>query len=564
MPTPGISRPRQPGGAGHEPEPQRRASDHRRGTEPSRRAQPTGGHGHRGLQHGPGPDAAGCRQDDRPAGRPRPAADQGRRPAQPDRRYGALRLHRAPAASRPVRRSWWRSDRASSSTRSPRPPSSSTSRPGCSPSSPSSRTSSGSRSSRPPASWPRSPRTRRSWPATRPPSRRRSRQPRPCSATLKEKARLRVLARQRAAAQAILTAPSRDTSGRRVAPGRPASAHAGAHTAGQRTGGDRRSDRAGAARQALRLRRGRTQLVRLLRSDHVLVGRGRGVPVARVLGPVRPGRAGRRSPPCSPVTWCSTTRRSPTSACTSATARSSTRRIPALRGDRAALLDADLLGTSRRLTPVFTAVALVAVAAAAVGFSRLDEAFATRDDVGTQRRTASTGPAASGGATSIAGRAAQPGRCRVRSRPGRLPRRLGTWRHGSAAGLADLRQPGRTSGSRASRRGCRCRACASHAATWTARVDVAWRLSGRDAPTSTATSALRYTLRGDATADLVISQISRLPGGREPVWLLPGLEVRRGPRTLVAAGSPGAAQRVERLLREAVVAVGSGAADLAR
>src|SRR6478735_7375916 len=86
----------------------------------------------------------------------------------------------------------------------------------------------------------------------------------------------------------------------------------------------------------------------------------------------------------------------------------------------------------------------------------------------------------------------------------------------------------------------------------TGRVDVAWRLAGRD--TSTATSALRYTFTFVGGRP-VISDLSSVSGGHEPIWLLSGLEVRSGPRTLVAAGSPGAADRVDRLLRQAVTAV---------
>jgi hypothetical protein len=91
-----------------------------------------------------------------------------------------------------------------------------------------------------------------------------------------------------------------------------------------------------------------------------------------------------------------------------------------------------------------------------------------------------------------------------------------------------------------------------HDSTWTARVDVSWGLDGRDA--SPATSAVRYAFatRGER---MVISGLSRWPGSHEPIWLVPGLEVLRGPRTLVAAASPAAAERVERLLRQAVTAV---------
>jgi hypothetical protein len=48
-----------------------------------------------------------------------------------------------------------------------------------------------------------------------------------------------------------------------------------------------------------------------------------------------------------------------------------------------------------------------------------------------------------------------------------------------------------------------------------------------------------------------------VPGGRAPIWLIPGLDIRGGPRTLVVAGTPQTAARVDRLLREALTAVGN-------
>jgi hypothetical protein len=66
--------------------------------------------------------------------------------------------------------------------------------------------------------------------------------------------------------------------------------------------------------------------------------------------------------------------------------------------------------------------------------------------------------------------------------------------------------------------------------------------------------AYTFARSGD---DPVISGMTVLRGGRQPVWLLPHLQVLRGPRTLVAASSAAAASRVDRLLRRAVTSVGS-------
>ena len=78
--------------------------------------------------------------------------------------------------------------------------------------------------------------------------------------------------------------------------------------------------RDGPGRRQLRLRRGRPERLRLLRPDHD--GRGRRpvsasrTPRALSTAPARTSRPTR----CSPATWSSTTSRSATSACTSATA----------------------------------------------------------------------------------------------------------------------------------------------------------------------------------------------------------------------------------------------------
>ena len=58
----------------------------------------------------------------------------------------------------------------------------------------------------------------------------------------------------------------------------------------------------------------RPELVRLLRPDHVLVGRRGCLAAALVVGAVLRGRSTSRSPTCSPATWSSTTARSATSA----------------------------------------------------------------------------------------------------------------------------------------------------------------------------------------------------------------------------------------------------------
>ena len=78
--------------------------------------------------------------------------------------------------------------------------------------------------------------------------------------------------------------------------------------------------RHGPGRQVLRLRRGRPQLLRLLRPDDDGLGAGGRLAAALVRAP---STASARTSPratSSPATWSSTTRRSATSRCTSATA----------------------------------------------------------------------------------------------------------------------------------------------------------------------------------------------------------------------------------------------------
>ena len=81
-----------------------------------------------------------------------------------------------------------------------------------------------------------------------------------------------------------------------------------------------------------------------------------------------------------------------------------------------------------------------------------------------------------------------------------------------------------------------------------------WRL-GRTRDASTATSALRYTFTARRRPAWSSPASSAVPGDREPVWLLPGLEVRRGPRTLVAAGRRPSRSGSSGCSRQAVTAV---------
>lgn len=89
--------------------------------------------------------------------------------------------------------------------------------------------------------------------------------------------------------------------------------------------------------------------------------------------------------------------------------------------------------------------------------------------------------------------------------------------------------------------------------SWTAQVDVTWALEGLQKATAT---TLRYTFTA-VGAEALISAIAAVPGERLPVWLLPGLQVRRGHRSLVASSHPWSADRVERLLSSALDSVGA-------
>jgi hypothetical protein len=96
-------------------------------------------------------------------------------------------------------------------------------------------------------------------------------------------------------------------------------------------------------------------------------------------------------------------------------------------------------------------------------------------------------------------------------------------------------------------------AVTGNGSSWTAAVAVTWGLTGLDPNSSDSTLRYSFSENGGAA---VISRIAAPPGGRTPIWLLHGLRVRRDSRTLVAATGAGEADRVERLLRSAVGAVG--------
>jgi peptidase MA superfamily protein len=89
--------------------------------------------------------------------------------------------------------------------------------------------------------------------------------------------------------------------------------------------------------------------------------------------------------------------------------------------------------------------------------------------------------------------------------------------------------------------------------SWSAAVDVTWGLSDPDQ--ESVTSALRYTF-AERAGRAVVVDVEAMPSTREPIWLLPGLDVRRGVRTMVAATDRAEGARVARLLSQAVGAVG--------
>ena len=202
----------------------------------------------------------------------------------------------------------------------------------------------------------------------------------------------------------------------------------------------------------------------------------------------------------------------------------------------------------RRARPVVTVVVLAAVAVAAVGVSRLGGDPAPK----AARPTLPSGPLASSRAAAT--------EAVLRRQADSLANRdrtsyLAVWdRSDAARHLATLTYTNllRLGVTRISPR-LSLETVRDAGSTWTAQVDVTWGLRGLGS--ATATSALRYTFADVAGHDL-ISTVAAVPGDREPVWLLPSLDVRQGPRTLVVATNPESAVRVERLLRQAVTAVG--------
>jgi len=86
-------------------------------------------------------------------------------------------------------------------------------------------------------------------------------------------------------------------------------------------------------------------------------------------------------------------------------------------------------------------------------------------------------------------------------------------------------------------------------ASWTADVDIAWRLAGFDRADSETMVTYTFVRRGDA---VFVVDIEPSAGARPPIWLLGPLEVRRSDRTLVVALSTGVAARVDQHLRRAV------------
>jgi hypothetical protein len=82
--------------------------------------------------------------------------------------------------------------------------------------------------------------------------------------------------------------------------------------------------------------------------------------------------------------------------------------------------------------------------------------------------------------------------------------------------------------------------------SWTAEVDVRWRLAAFDQ--GDAATTLTYTLVFvDDAAEVV--DVHAAEGAREPIWLEERLAVRRSPDTLVAASNPSDARAVSRQLR---------------
>ncbi len=95
-------------------------------------------------------------------------------------------------------------------------------------------------------------------------------------------------------------------------------------------------------------------------------------------------------------------------------------------------------------------------------------------------------------------------------------------------------------------------------ASWTADVELSWRLPDFDEQDALTTLTYTFVRRGE-TAYVV--EVEPATGARRPVWLLGPLVVRRSERTLVAATTLAQAVRLDRLLREAADDVASVVSD---
>lgn len=87
---------------------------------------------------------------------------------------------------------------------------------------------------------------------------------------------------------------------------------------------------------------------------------------------------------------------------------------------------------------------------------------------------------------------------------------------------------------------------------WTAEVELSWRLRHYDERSARALLTYTFVRRGSTA---YVADIAPSRGGRQPIWLLDSLVVRRGGRTLVAASSSRSAARLDRLLHLAVADV---------
>ncbi len=81
--------------------------------------------------------------------------------------------------------------------------------------------------------------------------------------------------------------------------------------------------------------------------------------------------------------------------------------------------------------------------------------------------------------------------------------------------------------------------------SWTADVQVDWRLRGFFQQAATAQLTYTFARRGDS---VVVTDVRAPAGEPVPAWLLPSLDVLRSPRTLAAATSHRRVERVHRLL----------------